>query len=200
MNIFRKKLFWVVGIGALIVIAAGLVMSGSSKTQQPATAKSSAQTHTSATDPKLQAVQASLKQQYSTINDSYIVTKDRDPDQGFGQSGYYNAGLAFCDTPNTLKEPADSVIAGSASNAYGYSCGGVIEVYSNEADVAKRVAYFDSNKTNPELSQCKTVNAKEVCTYKQVGDVFLHISDQYPANQWTTMLDYLSHEVQSEQL
>ncbi|HSW75017.1 MAG TPA: hypothetical protein VLG16_04050 [Candidatus Saccharimonadales bacterium] len=150
-------------------------------------------------DTKLSAALASFKQQYPTVNESYLITSDRDPDHGLGTSGYYNAGAAFCDTA-TQVQPSDSVTAGSADNAYGYSCGGVVEVYSNTKDVATRVTYFDNFKGNPELTQCQTVSGKEVCDYRAVGDVFLHISDQYPASQWASMLDYLSQQVQAQQL
>lgn len=200
-------------VAFIVLFVFGFIMVVTHNNQTPTTASDNSTDDMSAsqqasapkptlspTDTKLTAILTNLKQKYPSIQTTYLISKDRDPDTGYGQPGYYNAGAAFCDDPNTTEQPSDAVIAGAASNAYGYACGGVIEVYPSAAGVASRVAYFHSLDGDPQLAQCQTVNKVQVCDFKQVGDVFLHVSDLYQPSQWTDMLNYLTEQAQTQGL
>jgi|GEM_PF-4561607 len=50
------------------------------------------------------------------------------------------------------------------------------------------------------VAQCKTINKVQFCDFKQVGDVFLHVSDLYQPSQWTDVLNYLTQQVQAQRL
>lgn len=80
----------------------------------------------------LRAVLTELRAQIPTIQQTYIFTEQRDPNNNLGKPGYYIAGVAFHDT--RLDPDADV-----SDPSFGADAGGEIEVYANDSDAAKRV-------------------------------------------------------------
>lgn len=200
------KIYLIVA-AALAVILIIVLVATSSHSQEVKTAQTpstaSAQPALSPTDVKLTTILDNLRKQYPNVNDSYIFTASKDGGGltgGLNKPGDYIAGAAFCDTYDTFYTTKDTDDSGGSKNAYGFECGGTIEVYDSVAAASNILSYLKTVTTEPNTQQCLTNHGNSECSYAQVGDVLIHISDMYSDDQQASLLKFISAQITAQGL
>lgn len=167
----------VVGAGSYVILS-----HRTKPTSAPATtdAQSTAASTQSPKQLDLNTLLSNLKAKYPTIQQTYIYSENQDPNGNLGKAGYYTAGAEFYDTrTNTQPDGA----------AFGADSGGAIEVYANNSDAAKRIAYLQQFQGNPTL---------DPGAFKQVNNVVVRASSQYTGSEQADMINYLAGQVQAQ--
>lgn len=127
----------------------------------------------------LEAILSNLESEYPTIEETYIYTEDRDPNDNLGKAGFYVAGAQFYDTRTETAPSTDDP-------AFGTDSGGAIEVYANNDDAKNRIEL---------LSQFQGDGFLDPGAFEQVDNVVIRVSTNYKASEQKEVLDFLVSQV-----
>lgn len=170
----------------VLVAAAGVggYVLGSNKAEQSSNNNNEPSTSATVNEDKdedlnLEAILSNLESEYPTIEETYIYTEDRDPNDNLGKEGFYVAGAQFYDTRTETAPSADDP-------AFGTDSGGAIEVYANNEDAKSRIEL---------LSQFQGDGFLDPGAFEQVDNVVIRVSTNYKASEQKEVLDFLVSQV-----
>jgi hypothetical protein len=168
---------------AVLLIGSGAYFLLENKNSNSGTTASTGTTDTIKKDNNqiLTSIMSDLKAQVPTVEQTYIYTEDKHPNDSLGKQGFYTNGAEFYDTRTNT--PPDAV-------AFGNSSGGSIEVYSNNDFATARENTFSSLGGT-------TLGGDG---YRRINNVLLRVSSQYSASEQQQMLDILQDLVSKYKL
>ena len=131
----------------------------------------------------LASIMEAVKAEFSTVQDTKVLTEENDPYGNLGKAGYYTAGAAFWDTRTEYSEAYKEE---SELGKWGASAGGMIEVYATDEEAKSRIEYMQAFVGNP---------LTEPGAFKQIGTVVIRASSELTATQQNEIMAFLEEQV-----
>lgn len=179
----KKVIISLVVVGVIAIGGAGYYFLTNKDEKTSTVASSTAETEKEAKEAEksvdIESILEAVKAKYNTVTETKVFTEANDPNETLGKPGSYVSGGAFYDTRTEYD------IAGDES--WGTDAGGSIEVFATEADAIKRAKYFSEFDQSSFLSPG---------AYKQVGNVVVRASSDYPKSIQDEVIAFLAKQVE----